>query len=1024
MKSSLRSATLFSSRFFSRLRDLGRIAPALLFSGFLFFPLAAEAGLPRAAVSIPADQSLATGLRAAEQCDVANKLIVLPPLTFNFAGDQSPASVLDEQAQAVQGVPEGSEVWLHVVVAAGSLVGNESEKQITERVDAFVKSMPLSASAVRGLIVEIKGSLTAPDLFAFGLVRLALNAKGSNASLRLAFVFEPGFVGRHGDIVKRLATYSDLLGTTYYEGWREDAAWIAEQALNKPLILKLDGGASATASSLLTATLAASGTSVEIVWSEPPDAKAAATVCAVSSFTTRSITNNMFVSDSSASPFSIAVDGVANDQHRWFSGGPSDVVIVARVKGTPDHPKTVKLQGIKSGPVEIKWYDPATGASLPAVEATKTDKGFAQACDCTSEYALISIHKPSDADQTSYNTVEVKGGVDLKIEEIIARWQQNREAQKQRLANYLASSFMSLHFESTNLGPGFDVSMQLEEFFSRDGQMEVAQKEFYVNGVKFGKNHEFPLPQIEPEKVLTQPLELKLNERYDYKLLGTEQVNGAMCYVIGVEPRVRDKSRDRLPDEALYSGKIWIDGTTFREVKQYLSQRGAKSNVLVNTETQNFELVSDPDGHQFNLLRSISAQQLLNAAGRDFVVQRKVQFSNYRINSREFSGALADEHSSDDPMFRDTDQGLRSLQKKGGERVLVDKSVKRIESLIAGAMYGGTFNFPIPFLGISIADFDFHHTGAQLSTFFAGPILVSDLSKQYRPRFRLALDLALSGLPGENRIYSNNTELLQGEVWTWEQTTGLRASWQASTHLSVTANTYLAYDNFLRTSSADEVYELPRNGLNVLPGLEIKYSRKGYVFDAQGTRGERINWRPFGCTSLALPPAGCGSSTSNPPPQNTLLVQRPQNAFTLYNADLNKDYYIGKFTKGGWDMSYWGGNQLDRFSRYFPSFLSSPRLHGIPPGTDSFDAIAMANVHYGFHLLDFMKIDGMYAYARARNQEESLRFRKFDGLEVNFNTPGPLGTLVQGTVSYALDGNIARYNSRWAAYILIFKPLH
>jgi hypothetical protein len=921
-------------------------------------------------------------------------------------------------------VPEGSEVWLRVVVGAGSGAGNETEKQITERVDAFVKSMPLSAAAVRGLVVEIREPLTAPGLFAFGLVRLALSAKGSNSSLRLAFVFQPGFVGRHGDIVKRLATYSDLLGTTYYEGWREDAAWIAEHALNKPLILKLGAGTSATTSALLTAMLAASGTSVEIVWSEPPDATAAASVCAVNSLMMRSITNNMFAADSTNSPFSIAVEGVGNDQHRWFSGGPSDVVIVARVGATPGHSKTVRLRGLKSGPVDIKWYDPATGAQLPAGEATRTDKGFVQACDCSSEYALISIHKPSDADQTPYNTVEVKGGVDLKIEEIIARWQQNREAQKQRLANYLASSFMSLHFESTNLGPGFDVSMQLEQFFSRDGQMEIAQKEFYVNGVKFGKNHEFPLPQIEPEKVLTQPLELKLNERYDYKLLGTEQVNGAMCYVIGVEPRVLDKSRDKLPDEALYSGKIWIDGATFREVKQYLSQRGAKSNVLVNTETQIFELVSDPNGHQFNLLRSISAQQLLNAAGRDFVVQRKVQFSNYRINSPEFSGALADEHSSDDPMFRDTDQGLRSLQKKGGERVLVDKSVKRIESLIAGAMYGGTFNFPIPFLGISIADFDFHHTGAQLSTFFAGPILVSDLSKQYRPKFRLALDLALSGLPGENRIYSNNTELLQGEVWTWEQTTGLRASWQASTHLSVTANTYLAYDNFLRTSSAAEVYELPRNGLNVLPGLEIKYNRKGYVFDAQGTRGERINWRPFGCSSLALPPAGCGSSSANPPLQNTLLTQRPQNAFTLYNADLNKDYYIGKFTKGGWDMSYWGGNQLDRFSRYFPSFLSSPRLHGIPPGTDSFDAIAMANVHYGFHLLDFMKIDGMYAYARARNQEESLQFRKFDGLEVNFNTPGPLGTLVQGTVSYALDGNIARYNSRWAAYILIFKPLH
>ncbi|HWZ79727.1 MAG TPA: hypothetical protein VNX87_24530 [Candidatus Sulfotelmatobacter sp.] len=1012
MKFALCSPTQFFPGFFSRVAGLRRIGPVLLCSALFFLPLTAEAGLPRAAISIPTDQNLATGLKAAEQCEAPGKVIVLPPLSFDFAGGGSAARVIDEQAQAIKGMPEGSEVWLHLVVGAGS--GSDSEQQINERVGAFLKSMPLSAAAVHGLIVEIKEPLTAPNLFAFGLVRLTLGAKASNAGLRVAFVFPPGFVSQHGDIVKRLATYTDLLGTTYSEAWRQDAAWIAEQALNKPLVLKLDSskleaGASVATSRFVTAMLAASGTSVEVVWSDPPDAKAASAVCAVNSFLTHYITGNVFAADSTASPFSVAADGVGSDEKRSFGGGLSDLVIVARVNGSPDSPKTVRLQGVRPGPFEIKWYDPLTGTQLPAGEVTKTDKGIAQTCACTSEYALISIHKQSEADQTQYNTVEVKGGVDLKVEEIIARWQQNREAQKQRLENYMASSFMSLHFESTNLGPGFDVSMQLKQFFNRDGQMEIAQKEFYVNGVKFGKNHAFPLPQLEPEKVLTQPLELKLNERYDYKLLGTEKINGAMCFVVGVEPKVRD--------EALYSGKIWIDGTTFREVKQYLSQRGANSNVLVNVETQNFELVRDDRGNQFNLLRSISAQQLLNAAGRDFVLQRKVQYSDYVINTPQFSTALAAEHSSDDPMLRDTDQGLRTLAKKGGERVLVDKSTKRIESLIAGLMYGGTFNFPIPFLGISIADFDFHHTGAQLSTFFAGPILVSDLSKQYRPKFRLALDLALNALPGQNRLYSGNTELLQGQVWTWEQTTGLRASWQPATHLSVTASTYLTYDNFLRTSQGAEQYELPRNGLTVLPGVEIKYSRRGYVFDAHGTRGERINWRPFGCTSPDPPPAGCGSSSPN------LLTQPPQNAFTLYDADLNKDYYIGKFTKGGWDLSYWGGNQMDRFSRYFPSFLAAPRLHGLPPGTDTFDAIAMGNVHYGFNIMDLMKIEGMYAYARARNQDESLRFRKFDGVEVNFNTPGPLGTLVQGTVSYALDGNIPRYNSRWAAYVLIFKPL-
>jgi len=1017
MKSSQGSAMLFSFR----VAGLGRIAALLLFFCFLLLPLMAEAGLPKAAVSIPTDQNLAAGVKAAEQCAFPGKLMVLPPVPFQFAGDETPASLFEEQAQAVLSMPEASpdrsEVWLHVIVGTASLTGNESERQITERVDAFLKAAPLSAPVVRGLIVEVEEPLTAPDLVAFGLLRLAVTAKASNAGLRLAFVFPLGFVGRHGDLVKRLATYSDLLGTTYSQRWREDAAWIAEQALNKPLILKLDAATSAAATPYLTATLAASGTSVEIVWSEPSDAQAADRVCAVSSFMAHYITGNMFPEDSATSPFSIAVDGVSSDEHRWFGGGQSpDLVIVARANGSPDHPKTVRLQGIASGEFEIEWYDAATGVRLPAGEPVKTDKGLAQTCACTSEYALIHIHKESDADKTLYNTVEVKSGVELTVEEIIARWQQYREAQKQKLENYLASSFINLHFEGTNLGPGFDISMQLKQFFNRAGQTEFAQKELYVNGVKFGKNHQFPLPQIEPEKVLTQPLELKLNERYEYKLLGTEQVNGAMCYVIGVEPKLRD--------EALYSGKVWIDGTTFREVKQYLSQRGSKSNVLVNVETQNFELVADAKGNQFNLLRSISAQQLLNAAGRDFVLQRTVQFSDYAINSAQFSDALAAEHSSKDPMYRETDKGLRSLVIQGNERVLVENSEKRIVSLAGGAMYGGTFNFPIPFAGVSMADFDFRHTGAQLSTFFAGPILVTDLSKQYRPKFRLAVDLALSALPGENRIYSGNTELTQGQVWTWEQTTGLRASWQATTHLSLTASTYLAYDNFLRTSDAYSQYVLPRNGVTVLPVVDIKYTRKGYVFSAEGTRGQRIDWRPFGCASIALQPAGCGSTSPNPPPQTTLLVQPPQNAYTLYNADFNKDYYIGKFTKGGFDFSYWGGDQLDRFSRYFPSFFSEPHLHGIPSGTDTFDAIAMGNVHYGFNVMDFMKFDGMYSYARARNLEESSHFRKFDGLEVNFNTPGPKGTLVQGTVSYALDGNIARYNSRWGAYLMIFKPLH
>jgi hypothetical protein len=984
---------------FSASHATSRRSGLLCIAAFLFFSgcalAAAQTGLPRDAVSIPAPesgQSLNTVLQAANNCG-ENSLIVLPKVVFHFGAEDDASQKFAEQTLALQNLPASAQVWLDVAVAPEALTGNETEKQLTEEINAFLKQAPLSAPVVRGVIVESGAPRTAHDLFVFALLRLAVGVKSANPALRLAFVFPAGFIGQYGDAVKRLALYSDLLGTVGTQGWRSDAIWIGEHALNKPLILKVDSGTAATAS-YLNSALAASGSAVEMIWSTPPDAAAVNQLCAVNSFLATSLPASLLRMNAKALPFTLTVDGTSSDDAGWFSSGQSgDMVVVAPVHGLPGLPRTVILRGAAKAQYEMQWFNPETGERIPAGEPVASAAGQSATCACGNPFVLISIHKKSNVETSVYNQVEVKSGIDLSVEEVIARWQQYREAQKMKLDNYQASSFMNLHFETTAVAQAFDISMRLRQFFERGGKMEFEQTELYVNGVKFNYKHEFPLPQLEPEKVLTQPLELTLNERYTYKLLGTDQIEGALCFVVGVEPKAQD--------ENLYSGKIWIDGVSFREVRQTLSQRGAKSNVVVNVETQNFALVNDSQGNQYNLLRSVSAQQTLNAAGRDFLLQRTLQFSDYAINTPRYAEDLTAAHRSDAPMYRETDQGLRELKIKGGERVLQQTSEKRIVSLVGGAMYAGTFNFPIPIAGVSMADFDFRHTGAQLSIFFAGPILATDLSKQYATKYRLAADLALSALPGENRVYNGDVENTAEEIWAWEQTIGGRASWQATSHFSATAFTYLAYNIYRRTSDTSNLYEPPRNGVALLPGLQMRLTDKGYIFTADGTRGQRLDWRAFG---YAASPA------------------RPQSAYTLYDADLNKDYYIRKFTKGGWDLAYFGGDQLDRFSRYFPSFFSNPRIHGIPGGTDSFDAIAMSNVHYGFNVMDLMKIEGMYSYARTRNLDESSHFKKFDGLETNFNTAGPKGTLIQGTVSYALDGNIARYNSRWGMTIMVFKP--
>jgi hypothetical protein len=953
----------------------------------LFAVSAADAAIPRLAFSPPAGES-----PNAAACNVKTTVAVLPAVAFRL-GDEVSAGLFTGQAAAAGAARDGASMYLHVRFAAGSLTGRETEAVLAARVGAFLRQAPVSAAAVAGIVVEVEEPAAMTSQFGFGLVNFAVAAKGAKPDLQLVFQLPPGFTGRHGDLVKRLATYADSLGIAESAGWRDEAAWISTQAFNKPLVLKAAGTGGV---GYMSATLATLESAVAVVWVQPADGRALTEACVANDAVNRFVTP-VFGAAPAIQPVSITVEGAAPREIQWFaSSNSADLVAIVRPGASAASPKTVRLQGNLNGQFQTAWVDVLSGGPLSPGELTRSGAALTQSASATGEYLLVQLHRSDDADEKVRTAVEVTGRADLTVEEVIARWQQYQAAQKRLLLHYIADCFTNLHFENAGMGGGFDISLAFQQFANNEGLIEWAQKDFFVNGVKFGNKREFPLAQMEPEKVMSQPLELKMDEKYDYKLAGTEQVNGVFCYVVDVTPRGRS--------ENLFSGKIWIDGATFRQVREVLRQRGGKEgNVISNTETQNFDLFKDSAGNSFNLIKSIDAQQRLNAAGRDFVLQKTYRFDAYSINAPGFDVALAAARKSDDPMFRETDQGLRSLRKKGDERVVDSTGVKRVRSLVGGMMYEGSYSFPIPFAGISIADFDFRHTGSQLSIFFAGPILAADLSKSLSPKFRVGVDLSLSGLPGNNRIYNGNTEIISRTLWNWREDTGLRATWQASTNLSFTAASYFSYQLYRGNSDTSKTFVLPRNGMTLLPTLEMKWSEKGYIFSATATRGQRLGWKPFG-----LP--GQMETTSA--------------GFTQYSSAFGKTFYFGKFTKGGADFAYYGGNQLDRFSRYLPSFFSQPRIHGLPNGSDMFDALAIGSVNYGFDILNFIKWDAVYSYARGRDTFESRRFKKFDGLESNFGTAGPWGTYIQGTVAYDLHGNVPRYNSRWGTYIMIFKPLH
>ena len=301
-----------------------------------------------------------------------------------------------------------------------------------------------------------------------------------------------------------------------------------------------------------------------------------------------------------------------------------------------------------------------------------------------------------------FEQVSVTGRAALRVEEIIARWQAAREAERVLLDNYSVPCFLVLHFEATSISIAFDVALELEQFWDRTGVNDWVQTAFRVNGVRLRRGQAFPLPQLEPDKVVTKPLELRIDEKYVYELLGTDTVDGRVCYVVGIRPEGAS--------ESLYSGKVWIDGVDFRQVRLHLEQRDGKNNVAAHVETQAFSRVKDARGREFTLISAIDAEDQVNIAGRSVTLEKRYRFGVYRVNTDDFPARLAAARMSGDPMFRDTEEGLRSLKREGNELVIEPATSKVIKAALGGVLYDGGRTWPVPLAGISWVDFDFRRT--------------------------------------------------------------------------------------------------------------------------------------------------------------------------------------------------------------------------------------------------------------------------------------------------------------------------
>ncbi len=969
------------------------LLPALALLVCASIPRDAVAGaLPRLAVSIARGVDPAEAFRVIQASGAADPVVILPAVHARIGSEAALPVPLE--------LPHGR-FFLHLRLEIGPVPGSgrERESLVERQLNDIVAALRVDRQGVAGVVVEPSGPDAPEDVLQFALAMLMVRLKGGSPSLEMALVLPDGMADRSFDAAARLMAYADwlVIPASTLPGF--GASRLEAVAAGKPIVVRAGGGTddgtprSPAVRAWLDLLMTPGAASAATVWVEAGNLQSLRALCDSVRVVLRSLGSGLEMTAPERAPVAVVADGHTVSPSVAFVGSQTaDIAFLLKAGATPGMPRQLSLtaDAAETKTVRVACVDVLGGRSLGAGTASASSPG----CRTDADYVLLQATVPAGDDRL-FEAVRVTGRSSLRVEEIIARWQAAREMQRLVLDHYSVPCFLSIHFEITNLAETFDVALELREFVDRSGVQDWVQTAFRVNGVKLRKGQEFPLPQIEPDKVVTRPLELRIDEKYAYELLGTETVNGRVCFAVSIRPTQ--------PGESLYSGKVWIDGLDFRQVRLKLEQRDGKNNVAAHVETQEFEIIKDGKGRPFNLVRSIYAEDSLNLAGRSITVEKRYLFGEYSINAPDFSERLKAARASNDPMFRDTEDGLRALRKNAaGERVVESVGGKRVRALVGGLIYDGSHSFPIPLAGLSWVDFDWRKTGVQLSAFFAGPIFVGNLSRQVNKNLRWGVDLSLIALPFSYYDYSGNTEITAQRVRDFEQYVGGLVNWQATSGLDLSLQADLLYDLYRAADVTSPDYRLPASGFTLDTYGEAKYVRKSFTAIATLQHGRRLGWRPFG---YADDPA----------------VTFPD--YTRYSFELSQHLFVGKLTRGGVSVGYFGGSHLDRFSQYSPSFLQRPTMHGIPSGVDSFDQVTTLSGYYGFNVADLAKLEGYYTHAWTTNRLEGPGVRQFDGLDASIGIAGPFGTFLQGTVSFAIRGNLERYASRWGTYLVFLKPL-
>lgn len=608
---------------------------------------------------------------------------------------------------------------------------------------------------------------------------------------------------------------------------------------------------------------------------------------------------------------------------------------------------------------------------------------------------IVDYTEPTERNVTR-ETLDIATERGITVEEIIRNHQAYEAYQESIQPRYVARNTTKLRFDIGGGAEALEAAIAGDYFSDPTGRADWVWSDFYLNGVKwkYGKIPELPL--IQPEKVTQLPLDLHLTNDYRYELVRSTDLLGYRVYEVRFEPP--KNAPEGLP---LYRGTVWIDARTWARIRIAMVQLNLGGEVLSNEERVDFapfsrdtkEAVTAAEAAKIDarsliwLPKTVGAQQVISAAGRASVVQRDTIFENFRIEPADYEAMLEHASQSDARMVRETEAGLRYLEKRDGQRVVKEGFDTAQLFMLGGIHHDPGLEYPVvPLGGVDYFNFDLLGRGIQTNVFFAGVVLAANATHPDvgGTRTNVGVDFFGIAVPTENVIFRDGEERPEESIKSVPVGLYVRAGHPFAQFGKIDFSFGVSHQTYQRSEDTAADFGVPSDTFTFTPGVELRYARRGWSLSASYDYNRRSEWEPWGRLAEYDP---------------------EQKSYARFGASLGKSFYLPKFQRIGVDFNYLDGQRLDRFSKYELGFFGSQRVHGVESGSVRAEKAIIGHLSYGFVFSEQFRLEAFYDHALLDDAVAGYRREPFQGLGIAGQTIGPYGTLVRLDIGKTIGRN-------------------